>query len=263
MWMVASRSGCSSTIRREQRPVGDVALVEDPVPDEDVRTGQQRVEDHRDVAGLLEGLGRRRADVAGAAGDQDLHASSVTRREGRHARSARKPDARCARGSPRLGARMAQSAPYPAHSSPGSPDRTASTSPAPCSPRGTTSTVSCAARTTRSSTWSTTWSPTYTLHNGDLTDLSSLIRALRVSDPQEVYNLAAVSNVAYSWENVSHTTDVTAKGTLTLLEAVRLHVEDDLDRSASTRRRARRCSARCARSRRPSAPSSGRGRRTA
>ena len=70
--------------------------------------------------------------------------------------------------------------------------------------------------------------PDVTLHNGDLTDLSSLIRALRASDPQEVYNLGAVSNVAYSWANVSHTTDVTAKGTLTILEAIRLHAEDDL-----------------------------------
>jgi GDPmannose 4,6-dehydratase len=72
--------------------------------------------------------------------------------------------------------------------------------------------------------------PEVVLHHGDLTDLSSLIRALRASDPTEVYNLAAVSNVAYSWENVSHTTDVTAKGTLTMLEAIRLHVEDDLSR---------------------------------
>jgi GDPmannose 4,6-dehydratase len=72
--------------------------------------------------------------------------------------------------------------------------------------------------------------PDVRLHHGDLTDLASLIRALRAADPQEVYNLAAVSNVAYSWDNVSHTTDVTAKGTLTLLEAVRLHVEDEIDR---------------------------------
>jgi GDPmannose 4,6-dehydratase len=72
--------------------------------------------------------------------------------------------------------------------------------------------------------------PEVELHHGDLTDLASLIRALRASDPQEVYNLAAVSNVAYSWANVTHTTDVTAKGTLTLLEAVRLHVDDDLGR---------------------------------
>src|SRR3954468_15610360 len=70
--------------------------------------------------------------------------------------------------------------------------------------------------------------PDVVLHHGDLTDLSSLIRALRASDPQEVYNLGAVSNVAYSWENVSHTTDVTAKGTLTMLEAIRLHVEDEM-----------------------------------
>jgi GDPmannose 4,6-dehydratase len=69
--------------------------------------------------------------------------------------------------------------------------------------------------------------PDVTLHNGDLTDLSSLVRALRASDPSEVYNLAAVSNVAYSWANVSHTTDVTAKGTLTILEAIRLHADDD------------------------------------
>jgi len=69
--------------------------------------------------------------------------------------------------------------------------------------------------------------PEVRLHHGDLTDLASLIRALRSADPQEVYNLAAVSNVAYSWANVSHTTDVTAKGTLTLLEAIRLHAEDD------------------------------------
>jgi GDPmannose 4,6-dehydratase len=72
--------------------------------------------------------------------------------------------------------------------------------------------------------------PEVVLHHGDLTDLSSLIRALRAAEPQEVYNLGAVSNVAYSWQNVSHTTDVTAKGTLTMLEAIRLHTEDDLSR---------------------------------
>jgi GDPmannose 4,6-dehydratase len=65
------------------------------------------------------------------------------------------------------------------------------------------------------------------LHNGDLTDMSSLIRALRDADPDEVYNLGAISYVAYSWENASLTTDVTAKGVLNLLEAVRLHAGDD------------------------------------
>jgi GDPmannose 4,6-dehydratase len=69
--------------------------------------------------------------------------------------------------------------------------------------------------------------PDVTLHAGDLTDMSSLIRALRDSDPDEVYNLGAVSFVAYSWENAAHTADVTAKGALTMLEAVRLHCGDD------------------------------------
>ena len=69
--------------------------------------------------------------------------------------------------------------------------------------------------------------PDVQLHNGDLTDMSSLIRALRDSDPDEVYNLGAVSFVAYSWENAQLTTDVTAKGVLNMLEAVRLHTGDD------------------------------------
>ena len=65
------------------------------------------------------------------------------------------------------------------------------------------------------------------LHTGDLTDMSSLIRALRDSDPDEVYNLGAISFVAYSWENAALTTDVTAKGVLTMLEALRLHIGDE------------------------------------
>ena len=69
--------------------------------------------------------------------------------------------------------------------------------------------------------------PAVTLHAGDLTDMSSLIRALRDSEPDEVYNLGAVSFVAYSWENAAHTSDVTAKGALTMLEAVRLHCGGD------------------------------------
>ena len=47
---------------------------------------------------------------------------------------------------------------------------------------------------------------------GDLTDMSSLIRALNVSRPDEVYNLGAISFVAYSWENAHVTTDVTGRG---------------------------------------------------
>jgi GDPmannose 4,6-dehydratase len=69
--------------------------------------------------------------------------------------------------------------------------------------------------------------PDVRLHNGDLTDLSSLMRALRESEPDEVYNLGAVSFVAYSWENAFVTSDVTALGVLNILEAVRLHAGDD------------------------------------
>jgi GDPmannose 4,6-dehydratase len=69
--------------------------------------------------------------------------------------------------------------------------------------------------------------PDLRLLNGDLTDMSSLIRALRESEPDEVYNLGAVSFVAFSWENAQVTTDVTAKGVLNILEAVRLHAGDD------------------------------------
>jgi GDPmannose 4,6-dehydratase len=69
--------------------------------------------------------------------------------------------------------------------------------------------------------------PDVRLHDGDLTDMSSLIRALRDSEPSEVYNLGAISFVAFSWQNAALTTDVTGKGVLTMLEAVRLHAGDD------------------------------------
>jgi GDPmannose 4,6-dehydratase len=69
--------------------------------------------------------------------------------------------------------------------------------------------------------------PDVHLHTGDLTDLSSLIRALGSARPDEVYNLGAVSFVAYSWENAHVTTEVTGNGVLNMLEAVRLHAGDD------------------------------------
>ena len=64
--------------------------------------------------------------------------------------------------------------------------------------------------------------PDVKLLTGDLTDLSSLIRSLRDSEPDEVYNLGAISYVAYSWENAHLTTDVTGVGVLNMLEAIRL-----------------------------------------
>jgi GDPmannose 4,6-dehydratase len=62
---------------------------------------------------------------------------------------------------------------------------------------------------------------------GDLTDMSSLMGALAVARPDEVYNLGAISYVAYSWQNARITTDVTAAGVLNMLEAVRLHSGND------------------------------------
>jgi GDPmannose 4,6-dehydratase len=63
---------------------------------------------------------------------------------------------------------------------------------------------------------------------GDLLDTSSLLRALNASQPDEFYNLGAISFVAYSWENASLTSDVTGKGVLNALEAVRLYAGDDI-----------------------------------
>ena len=62
---------------------------------------------------------------------------------------------------------------------------------------------------------------------GDLTDLSSLLRAVQTAQPDEVYNLGAISFVAYSWENAALTSDVTGKGVLNVLEAVRLYAGED------------------------------------
>ena len=72
--------------------------------------------------------------------------------------------------------------------------------------------------------------PEVTLLTGDLTDVSSLTRVLGISQPDEIYNLGAISFVAYSWENASLTTDVTGKGVLNILEATRLHAGTDLDK---------------------------------
>lgn len=72
--------------------------------------------------------------------------------------------------------------------------------------------------------------PDLKILTGDLLDLSSLMRAFTNSSPDEVYNLGAISFVAYSWENAHLTSDVTGRGVLNMLEALRLHAGDDLGR---------------------------------
>ena len=72
--------------------------------------------------------------------------------------------------------------------------------------------------------------PGVQLLTGDLTDLSSLIRALTAARPDEVYNLGAISFVAYSWENARLTSEVTGLGVLNMLEATRLYAGTDVAR---------------------------------
>ena len=60
-----------------------------------------------------------------------------------------------------------------------------------------------------------------TFVNGDLTDQNSLVRCLRESNPDEVYNLAAQSFVGESWNTPEQTGDVTGLGALRMLEAIR------------------------------------------
>jgi len=60
-----------------------------------------------------------------------------------------------------------------------------------------------------------------TFINGDLTDQNSLLRCLKESDPDEVYNLASQSFVGESWNTPEQTGDVTGMGVLRVLEAIR------------------------------------------
>ena len=62
---------------------------------------------------------------------------------------------------------------------------------------------------------------TVQLHYGDLTDSSNLTRIISEIQPDEVYNLAAQSHVAVSFETPEYTADVTGIGALRLLEAIR------------------------------------------
>jgi len=62
----------------------------------------------------------------------------------------------------------------------------------------------------------------FILHYGDMTDSANLIRILQQVQPDEVYNLAAQSHVAVSFESSEYTADADAIGTLRLLEGIRL-----------------------------------------
>ncbi|WP_018152852.1 GDP-mannose 4,6-dehydratase [Leeia oryzae] len=62
----------------------------------------------------------------------------------------------------------------------------------------------------------------FTLHHGDMTDSSSLIRIIQLVQPDEIYNLAAQSHVAVSFEEPEYTANSDGLGALRILEAIRI-----------------------------------------
>ena len=62
----------------------------------------------------------------------------------------------------------------------------------------------------------------FVLHYGDLTDATNLIRIIQQVQPDEIYNLAAQSHVAVSFETPEYTGNADALGTLRILEAIRI-----------------------------------------
>jgi GDPmannose 4,6-dehydratase len=72
--------------------------------------------------------------------------------------------------------------------------------------------------------------PYVNLIEADLLDPSSIIRAVDQSDPDEFYNLGAISHVGYSFKNPTLTLDTTARGVLNCLEAIRMTGRSDKTR---------------------------------
>ena len=64
--------------------------------------------------------------------------------------------------------------------------------------------------------------PHFSLHYGDMTDATSLIRLVQETQPDEIYNLAAQSHVQVSFETPEYTANSDALGVLRLLEAIRI-----------------------------------------
>lgn len=62
----------------------------------------------------------------------------------------------------------------------------------------------------------------FILHYGDLTDSTNLIRIIQQTQPDEIYNLAAMSHVAVSFETPEYTANADGLGTLRILEAIRI-----------------------------------------
>jgi GDPmannose 4,6-dehydratase len=72
--------------------------------------------------------------------------------------------------------------------------------------------------------------PSIQLLEGDLRDLSSLIGAMEIAQPDEVYNLGAISFVGLSWKQAELTGEITGMGVLRMLEAIRIHTQGDISK---------------------------------
>src|SRR4030043_1882517 len=62
----------------------------------------------------------------------------------------------------------------------------------------------------------------FSRHSGDLTDSTNLIRIIQETQPDEIYNLAAMSHVKVSFDTPEYTANADGKGTLRILEAIRI-----------------------------------------
>jgi GDPmannose 4,6-dehydratase len=71
--------------------------------------------------------------------------------------------------------------------------------------------------------------PSIQLLEGDLRDLSSLIGVLEIAQPDEIYNLGAMSFVGLSFKQPEVTGDITGMGVLRMLEAVRIHTQGSME----------------------------------
>jgi len=70
--------------------------------------------------------------------------------------------------------------------------------------------------------------PTVQLLEGDLRDLPSLIGAMEIAQPDEIYNLGAISFVGLSWKQAELTGEITGMGVLRMLEAIRIFAGGDI-----------------------------------
>lgn len=72
--------------------------------------------------------------------------------------------------------------------------------------------------------------PDVKLIEGDLRDISSIINCLIASDPNEVYNLGAISHVGLSWKQPELVGEITGLGVLRMLEAIKIYTKNEMNK---------------------------------